>query len=140
MKHKPIKYGRPTGYYYGNRLVDRGRNVVSANLFEFGNLISPKGNVWRPCGMMYPGVLLVNWETGQRHSVCLRTLIRLAMLGWIWRPDSKGEPPKFRISRWPDGSHYYLTKEDGDPVPNAKAKYDSYDDAHLAGTKWAMTQ
>lgn len=62
----------------------------------------------------------------------------MELLGWTWRPDERGNMPQFKIQRWPDGEHYYLLKMDGDPI--GKGKFDTYDQAHKAGIKWAVTQ
>lgn len=93
------------------------------------------GHKWRPCGRHYPGLLLVDWDRHLAHSVDYATPRRLLKMGWIWRDDER-PMPEFSIHRWQDGTHYYVLKPDGDPVPG-NDKYDSYDAAHKAGTLWA---
>ena len=142
---KPIKYGRKVGYAENCRFFDRNakRKLAAhgADLFEPGDFVSPHGVAWRPCGMHYPGVLLVDWISGRRHSVDIPTLTRAAQLGWVWRPDKCGEEKKFTVSRWQDGTHFYVRKPDGDPVTfKGKEKFDTYDEAFRAGTRWAKTQ
>ena len=88
------------------------------------------------CKWIVHHILTVDWISGRRHSVDSATLMRAAQLGWSWRPDSRGETPKFRISRWSDGTHYYVRTPGGDPVVfRGKEKFVTYDTAFRAATR-----
>ncbi len=138
---RPIRYGRKISYTTYNKIWAKWVKMKPADKNgEMGEWISPNGSVWRPCGVHYPGILLVNWETGQRHSVDFGTLLKMELTGWHWRSDSRGEAPKFTISRWQDGTHYYVRKSDGDPIVfKGKEKYYTYEAAHRAGTRWSKS-
>ena len=88
-----IKIGRPVGYHENNRVWGRGakseKRWVGYNFTITGDIISPAGNVWRPCGLHFPGILLVNWQTGQFHSVAFATITRMRLMNWKWVPDKR---------------------------------------------------
>jgi hypothetical protein len=134
-----VRVGRKMDYAEYNR---RWKSFKSNNFQPDvpGNLVSPRGIVWRPSGTHYPGLLLINWTTNRRHSIDYGTLWYMLSHGWIWRPDNLGVIPKFSIVRWPDGIHYYVLNEGKDSVVvNGKEKFDTWTEAWNAGNLWANT-
>jgi hypothetical protein len=134
-----IKVGRKMGYAEYNR---RWKSFISNNFGGdmTGNIVSPKGILWRPAGKHYPGLLLINWTTNRRHSIDYGTLWYMFSHGWIWRPDNIGNVPKFTITKWPDGIHYYLLDERGDLIKSKdREKFNTWTEAWNAGNFWANT-
>lgn len=133
-----IKIGRPVSYTEYCRIWDRySSRSMGSPVTEIGTFISPSGDKWRPCGLHYPGMLLVNWGKGLRHSVAIATLIRLQHC-WTWHPDnSNTEISQFKISQWPNGTHYYVIKPDGDPLPG---KWNTFGEAYAVAMRWSKKQ
>lgn len=127
-----LKTGRKLSYREYNR--QKAKPGVEYSHLEFGTWLSPRGQRWRPCGLHYPGILLVNWDAGRAHSIAYGTFMRMTRLGWTWVSDKNARLPNFKISRWPDGTHFYLLNADGDPI--GKGKFDTYDEAHAVGLQW----
>jgi hypothetical protein len=129
-----VKQGRCVGYHEGNRVWDSWVKVKPPQIgspgHEPGAYVSPSGQLWRPCGLSYPGLLLVNWEQRRGHSVDWRTLLRMERFGWRWVPD--GAKPDYKITRWQDGTHYYLTNAEGDPFPGLPEKFNTAREAEQA--------
>lgn len=87
-KLKPIKWGLKLSHSAYNKMWLRYRHLKGdVREHHAGAYVSPHGRHWRPCGLHYPAILLVNWETGDRHSVDWGTLTKLIALGWKWVPD-----------------------------------------------------
>lgn len=88
-KRVEIKRGRKVGYHEYNRIW----NWCIMGSFEFyhqpGTFISPKGSKWRPYGLYYPGVLLINQDNNIRHSIDHGTILRMSRFGWRFVPDKK---------------------------------------------------
>lgn len=108
--------------------------------FTHGSLVSPAGVEWRffGKGAGCPRFL----HDGVYRDLDYGVVLRAMMLGWRWVKDEEREVRHFSISRWPDGSHFYVLGDDidGEGRPTVtyrgRHKFDTWDEAHAAGVRW----
>lgn len=127
------EYGRVRLLWYGRR---QAGSCDTPDYFTNGaSLVSPAGEEWRFFGRGEGCPRF--FRDGTYRDLDYGTILRAMTLGWRWLTDKGRIERSYSITRWPDGTHFYVSGDKGETVTyRGKVKFDTWEQANDAGQRW----